>query len=60
MDKDLGSGIALDAAGNVYVAGYTYSTNFPIVNPIQSIFAGIDDVFIAKRPSGHPPAVSPI
>jgi len=51
-DKDLGSGIALDAAGNVYVAGYTYSTNFPVVNSIQSTFAGIDDVFIAKLAPG--------
>ncbi len=27
---DIGRGIALDPAGNVYVCGYTYSTNFPV------------------------------
>jgi hypothetical protein len=42
------------SAGNVYVAGYTYSTDFPLVNALQSTFAGIDDVFIAKlAPAGN-------
>ena len=34
------SGIALDSGGNAYVAGYTTSTNFPPMNPIQSTPAG--------------------
>ena len=59
-DKDLGSGIALDVAGNVYVAGYTYSTDFPLLMR-YSMFAGIDDVFIAKlAPAGNACCMPPI
>ena len=38
--NDRASGIAVDSAGNAYVAGRTCSTNFPIVNPLQAAFAG--------------------
>ena len=34
--------------GNVYVAGGTYSTNFPTLNPIQAANAGNQDAFVAK------------
>ncbi|HEX8688586.1 MAG TPA: SBBP repeat-containing protein, partial [Pyrinomonadaceae bacterium] len=39
-ENDQGRAIAIDSAGNAYVAGMTFSTNFPTVNPIQSTFAG--------------------
>jgi len=48
---DAGLGIALDSAGNAYVAGQTSSTNFPLVNPIQSGFGGglpDGDAFVTK------------
>jgi len=35
-DMDYGNGIAVDAAGNAYVTGYTASIDFPLVNPAQS------------------------
>ncbi|UCH96737.1 MAG: SBBP repeat-containing protein [Candidatus Aminicenantes bacterium] len=46
-DNDLGYGIALDNNGNVYVTGYTWSTNFPILNPYQTDQPDVD-VFITK------------
>ena len=45
---DAGYGIAVDSAGNAYVAGQTYSTNFPTVNPLQATNAGGPDAFVTK------------
>src|SRR5262245_19041514 len=51
---DRGTGIALDAANNVYVTGITSSTDFPTTaNPYQRSFAGgFADGFIAKIGAG--------
>lgn len=45
---DVGYAIALDGAGNPYVAGYTTSTDFPTQNALQSSLAGGADAFIAE------------
>lgn len=52
-DYDSGFGVAVDASGNIFVAGTTSSTNFPTTNAFQSQNAGFEDIFIAKfNPSG--------
>ena len=42
------NGIAVDAAGNAYVTGDTYSTNFPTMNPFQATSGGLQDAFVTK------------
>ncbi|HXJ96265.1 MAG TPA: SBBP repeat-containing protein [Terriglobia bacterium] len=44
---DVGQAIALDAQGNAYVAGYTYSTNFPTQSAFQGASGGGEDCFVA-------------
>ena len=46
--SDGGGGITVDSSNNVYVTGFTASTDFPTVNPIQGSIAGSDDVFVTK------------
>lgn len=45
---DQPAGIAADSDGNTFIAGFTRSLNFPLVNPIQSQIAGDSDIFISK------------
>jgi len=46
---DWATGIALDSAGNVLVAGYTRSANFPLDGAIESTLTGDDyAAFVAK------------
>jgi hypothetical protein len=50
---DRAFGVAVDAGGNVYVTGWTYSANFPLVKAAQSRFGGGRDAFVTKLdPSG--------
>ncbi|MFZ3089143.1 MAG: SBBP repeat-containing protein [Nitrospirota bacterium] len=45
---DIGMGIAVDASGNAYVTGETWSTDFPTANSYQAASGGDWDVFVAK------------
>jgi hypothetical protein len=45
---DTGQSIKVDSSGDAYVAGYTFSTNFPTANPIYSANAGGSDAFVAE------------
>ncbi|HEV8059517.1 MAG TPA: SBBP repeat-containing protein, partial [Gemmataceae bacterium] len=45
---DFAQGLALDASNNVYVVGFTYSTNFPTMNPLQATLDGGEDAWVAK------------
>src|SRR5688572_221331 len=49
-DVDMGEDIAVDAAGNAYITGITYSKNFPVTEgSVQPRFGGGDrDCFVAK------------
>ena len=46
---DVANGIAVDAAGAVYVTGSTTSANFPILDPSPPSFSGmLGDAFVTK------------
>lgn len=52
---DVGNAIAVDAAGNAYVTGTTFSPSFPTTSSAyQSSFVGTSDVFVTKiGPTGN-------
>ena len=51
--RDGSFSIAVDADGNAYVTGFSQSTDFPTVNPIQATLRGNTNAFILKiSPSG--------
>jgi hypothetical protein len=45
---DQGNSIAVDSAGNAYVAGITGSSDFPTMNPLQPAYGGNVDAFVTK------------
>ncbi len=47
-DDNAARGLAIDSSGNAYVAGYTNSTSFPTVSPIQAASGGNYDGFLTK------------
>ena len=47
-ETDRGTSIAVDSSYNVYVTGYTGSSNFPTVNAYNSTHSGHHDCFVLK------------
>jgi len=45
---DRGTGVAIDASGNAYIAGFASSQDFPTVNAFQNFPGGSFDAFVAK------------
>jgi hypothetical protein len=41
-------GIGVDATGNAYIAGFTYCSDFPVLNALQLSLHGVEDAFVAK------------
>lgn len=53
-DAEAITSMALDDAGNLYCAGYTYSLDFPLVGPSHGQLAGATDGFVLKLfPGGN-------
>ncbi|HLF84156.1 MAG TPA: SBBP repeat-containing protein, partial [Blastocatellia bacterium] len=51
-DFDQANAIAVDSSGSVYTAGFSFSTDFPTVNPFQPVHGGgAEDAFVAKLSS---------
>jgi hypothetical protein len=52
-DHDYGNDLVVDGEGNLYVTGYTYSTDFPTTTlSYQGTLAGDHDAFVVKLSSG--------
>lgn len=45
---DVAQSIKVDSSGNAYIAGYTFSSNFPLTNPVQGSNAGIVNAFVTE------------
>ena len=48
VSADEGFGIGVDLVGSAYVAGFTESNNFALINPFQAAFGGVRDAFVSK------------
>ena len=51
--EDRASDIAADGAGNLVLTGWTFSSDFPLVNETQAVNRGVSDVIVVKySPAG--------
>lgn len=53
--EDMAMGLAIDSAGDAYVAGITYSADFPTMSAFQAAIGGGADAFVAKVPPNGAP-----
>jgi len=58
--SDMATAIAIDAADNVYVTGFTSSTNFPITNPLPFQLTGSTNLFLNRIPGTNSAFVTEI
>ncbi len=50
---DVGTSIQVDSSGDAYVAGFTFSRDFPLQNPVQGANAGTVNAFASElNPAG--------
>lgn len=55
--EERGLDIAADSRGGAYITGFTFSTDFPIVNAIQHSFGGnLHDAFVARIVENQSPS----
>jgi len=45
---DVSQGITLDSSNNMYITGYTFSSDFPLAAPYQGTIGGGADAFVAE------------
>jgi hypothetical protein len=58
-DQPAPAGMVLDASGNLYIAGMTDSSDFPVTqSAFQSVLGGNTDAFILKMGAASAPAVA--
>ncbi|MDH5646250.1 MAG: SBBP repeat-containing protein, partial [Candidatus Heimdallarchaeota archaeon] len=51
--EDKANSIVVDGSQSAYVTGYTFSLNFPLVNPRDATYGGNSDIFVSKfSPNG--------
>ncbi len=48
LGAEAGLDIAVDSAGNAYVAGYAYGNSLPLASPLQATSGGYYDAFLAE------------
>jgi large repetitive protein len=48
QEIDIGHGIVLDSSNNMYIAGLTTSTKFPVLSAFQPKLGGVGNAFVAE------------